>query len=129
MARRYVILHHSGHGPEHYDLMLECDEALATWQFPQNPFAAEAPPDFFDQLPCCRLADHRKAYLTYEGPVSGGRGEVRRVASGTCDILEAAADRWVFALSEGGEDGPAGRFELIHETGSAADAWWLRRVE
>ncbi|HBE68769.1 MAG TPA: hypothetical protein DDW52_11540 [Planctomycetaceae bacterium] len=30
-----------------------------------------------------RLIDHRRHYLTYEGPVSGNRGEVKRVASGT----------------------------------------------
>lgn len=30
-----------------------------------------------------RLADHRRVYLEYEGPLSGDRGEVRRVASGT----------------------------------------------
>jgi hypothetical protein len=35
-----------------------------------------------------RLADHRRAYLTYEGPVSGGRGAVTRVAEGTCEVQE-----------------------------------------
>lgn len=29
------------------------------------------------------LPPHRRAYLTYEGPVSGGRGVVRRVDAGT----------------------------------------------
>jgi len=28
------------------------------------------------------IGDHRPAYLTYEGPVSGNRGSVRRLASG-----------------------------------------------
>jgi hypothetical protein len=30
-----------------------------------------------------RLADHRLAYLDYEGPVSGDRGIVRRLDTGT----------------------------------------------
>lgn len=30
-----------------------------------------------------RIQDHRRLYLGHEGPVSGGRGSVRRVASGT----------------------------------------------
>lgn len=29
-----------------------------------------------------RIADHRRIYLEYEGPLSGGRGEVSRVARG-----------------------------------------------
>lgn len=31
-----------------------------------------------------RLADHRRAYLAYEGEISGGRGRVMRVAAGAC---------------------------------------------
>lgn len=31
-----------------------------------------------------RLADHRRAYLEYEGEISGGRGRVTRVAAGEC---------------------------------------------
>lgn len=34
------------------------------------------------------LPDHRAIYLTYEGPISGGRGEVRRVAQGVVHRLE-----------------------------------------
>lgn len=45
-----------------------------------GPFAAE------------RIADHREAYLTYEGQVSEGRGTVRRVAAGECEILEDSAE-------------------------------------
>ena len=32
------------------------------------------------------IGDHRREYLEYEGPVSGGRGEVRRVAGGECEL-------------------------------------------
>ena len=39
-----------------------------------------------------RQADHRRIYLDYEGPISGNRGHVRRVAGGECE-LHARTDR------------------------------------
>src|SRR5690606_16426343 len=33
-----------------------------------------------------RLADHRPVYLAHEGPISGGRGDVVRVAAGEIAI-------------------------------------------
>jgi len=116
-------------GAAHFDLMLECGEGLATWQFSQNPMAADASTECFDPIPCRRLADHRKAYLDYEGPVSGGRGQVRRVDGGVCELSETEDDRWVLYVKESREGGLRGRFELVRETESAADAWLLRRVE
>lgn len=41
-----------------------------------------------------RLPDHRSQYLDYEGPISGNRGEVRRLLAGTCTW-------WNLALGEG----------------------------
>ena len=75
--RRFAVLLHEGHGPTHYDLMLEVagEDRLATWRLgdwpPREGTGAEA------------LPPHRRAYLNYEGPVGGGRGTVRRVAAGT----------------------------------------------
>jgi hypothetical protein len=59
----------------HWDLMLEADEALRTWALEREPkpgvwIGAE------------RLPDHRKAYLEYEGPVSGERGRVTKWDAG-----------------------------------------------
>lgn len=76
---RYVVLQHTGYGEAHFDLMIEAAagaERLMTWRTPVWPLehgAALVP-----------LGAHRRAYLEYEGPVSGGRGQVRRVARGTC---------------------------------------------
>lgn len=39
-----------------------------------------------------QLPDHRSSYLEYEGPVSGGRGTVSRVESGTYEVLRESAD-------------------------------------
>ena len=77
---RYVVLHHTGHGDAHFDLMLEVDPAgpLLTFRLADWPVSVG--------VDASRLAGHRRAYLTYEGSVSRGRGEVRRVAAGTCAL-------------------------------------------
>ena len=87
MPSRFVILVHSGHGPTHYDLMVEHGPALATWQLETDPAAAENA-----DLPARRLADHRPAYLDYEGPIRGGRGHVRQADSGRCRLLAAESE-------------------------------------
>lgn len=50
--------------------------------------AIDWPPVAGDEL--IRLADHRSAYLDYEGPVSDNRGRVRRIAAGACDVAACA---------------------------------------
>ena len=63
---RFVVLEHDWNGV-HWDFMLEAGDDLRTW-------AMNAPPAPGQDLPARALADHRLAYLTYEGPVSGDRG-------------------------------------------------------
>ena len=50
-----------------------------------------------------QLADHRLAYLTFEGVLSDKRGNVVRVASGTYEEVLATKDRWIvdFAVAPG----------------------------
>src|SRR5690242_5049926 len=73
--RRFVVLYHEMPGTNerksHWDFMIQGDESLRTWALAEapgdnGPIAAEA------------LADHRLAYLDYEGPVMPDRGQVRR---------------------------------------------------
>jgi hypothetical protein len=80
---RYVVLHHTGYGEPHFDLMVETapDSPLATWRSAVWPFI-----EVTYQLE--HLADHRRTYLDYEGPVSGGRGMVRRVHAGTHTVVQ-----------------------------------------
>ena len=54
--------------------------ALATWRSTEWPVTATAI--------ITPLAEHRREYLDYEGPVSGDRGAVRRVAGGCHRILQ-----------------------------------------
>ncbi len=88
---RFVILKHQDRGNLHYDLMLEGDEKLITWNCSQNPLTHPA-------AECRRIADHRKAYLTYEGPVSQNRGAVQRIESGRYDAIEINESHWVVQL-------------------------------
>ncbi|MBX9677130.1 MAG: hypothetical protein K2X38_00100 [Gemmataceae bacterium] len=99
---RFVLLEHD-HPMLHWDLMLEEADGLRTWRLPSPTFGAadmEAEP----------LATHRKAYLDYEGPVSGGRGKIKRVDAGTY-------------RHEGNWDGEAGTLELIGESQTIRLQW------
>ena len=79
---RYVVLRHEQIPDPHFDLMFEQDDAsgagLLTWRSPVWPISGAVRLE--------RLNDHRVEYLTSDGPVSGNRGVVRRVAAGTCTL-------------------------------------------
>ena len=77
---RFVLLEHVW-GGVHWDFMLEAGEVLRTW-------AVDAPIVAERDLPARMLPDHRKAYLEYEGEISGQRGCVRRVDEGTYRTLD-----------------------------------------
>jgi len=96
MPKRFVILHHRLDQGEHWDLMLERGEVLWTWQLLLEPVNAASLP-----IPARRIADHRKDYLTYEGPVSGDRGTVRRVDSGTYQIESLGPERIELTIGAG----------------------------
>jgi hypothetical protein len=81
---RFVLLEHD-HPYPHFDLMLEGDQVLWTWRLAALP--SEVP------VEATRVADHRLIYLTYEGPVSGGRGSVRRVDHGEFTWRTSDPDR------------------------------------
>lgn len=83
---RFVILHHRGIPDPHYDLMLEggAGGKLVTWRVPRWPIGRAIGVE--------RLADHRREYLDYQGPVSGGRGYVERVEAGTYRLEEGTLD-------------------------------------
>ncbi|MFK7817989.1 MAG: DNA polymerase ligase N-terminal domain-containing protein [Planctomycetaceae bacterium] len=77
---RFVILEHD-HPVLHWDLMLEQPECLWTWRLSE-------PPEHSQTTNAKRIADHRKAYLEYEGPISGNRGSVTRWDAGTYAITQ-----------------------------------------
>ena len=77
IRRRFVILEHD-HPFLHWDFLIEKGEKLDAWRLLEFPKAGMR----VDALP---LPDHRRCYLEYEGPISGDRGSVRRVYSGTLE--------------------------------------------
>ena len=87
--RRFVVLRHTDRQGTHFDLMIDQKDGLATWKFTAPPEQAPRGP-----LPCTRIADHRRTYLDYEGPVSGDRGGVVRHDAGTACVSEKSPDRW-----------------------------------
>ncbi|QDT72490.1 ATP-dependent DNA ligase [Lacipirellula limnantheis] len=100
---RFVLLYHDcppAFGkPSHWDLMLERDGALLTWSLAELPptwctVGVRSPTDAGAQsINATRIADHRLEYLDYEGPISGGRGAVRRHDWGHYELLgETPAD-------------------------------------
>jgi len=86
-----VILEHTGTASYkpgvHWDLLCEAGETLRAWAFPESPFAVL-------QQKVTALPAHRAIYLDYEGPISGDRGCVRRVATGTYELLGESAAEW-----------------------------------
>jgi len=93
---RYVILHHETppgyQRPTHWDFMLETPDALRTWALAEKPAAGAT-------VAAEALDDHRKDYLTYEGPVAGDRGQVQRWDSGTYWIESVKKSRVVIILT------------------------------
>jgi hypothetical protein len=77
---RYVILEHD-HPVLHWDFLVEAGTALRAWRLDQPPQGGLV-------ISAQRLPDHRLIYLDFEGPISGGRGSVRRWDSGTCTLDE-----------------------------------------
>jgi hypothetical protein len=74
----FVFLHHQSPTDEHWDVMLETDSELMTWSIPPQCSSGAS-----FSCPATPLPPHRKHYLEYEGEVSGNRGKVSRIDTGT----------------------------------------------
>ncbi len=109
MALRFAILRHDGVETPHYDLLFETmpGSDLATWRSPVWPI--------IEPTEVVKLRDHRRAYLQFEGALSGGRGQVYRVAEGECEV-EQGQYRWlireIVIPGEIPTAGPGGGFVL-----------------
>jgi hypothetical protein len=88
---RFVVLKHD-HPTLHWDLMLEHGALLRTWRL------AAVPADGLS-IVATALGDHRLAYLDYEGPVSGNRGQVTRWDRGEYEASDWQDDKIVVRLA------------------------------
>ena len=95
---RYVVLFHelptTDARESHWDFMIERNGTLLTWAIDQRPKIGVV-------LMAERLADHRVAYLDYEGPISQNRGTVTQVDAGDFDWVEFQADRIAVRVTSG----------------------------
>lgn len=83
-----LLAHQLPDGASHVDWLIEPAAKPARDDANQRDLIAFRLADRLDvlpakaQIPVTRLADHRRLYLAYEGPVSGDRGTVKRLAEG-----------------------------------------------
>ena len=115
---RFVLLEHQWNGV-HWDLMLDTGDALRTW-------AIDAPVVPGIDLPARALADHRRFYLDYEGPVSGNRGSVRRIDQGTYESIEWTAECVRFHLKGSQLVGAAELRKTRSGTTETPEGWTFR---
>src|SRR5690349_5905350 len=91
---RFVVLHHTGIESPHFDLLFELeagDAKLTSLRCPRWPIKTG------DRLE--ESGEHRRDYLSYEGPVSQNRGSVVRVDEGTLEWRMILNDPFTIALS------------------------------
>ncbi len=128
MMPRFVLLFHECPAdlaaPGHWDFMLQRDAALRTWRLLELPASWQRGLATFlaadSSIAATRLADHRLAYLDYQGPVSGGRGAVTRVDCGEYRV--DFEDDGALRVELFGQN-LRGVVELLHGDG---DVWRLR---
>jgi 3',5'-nucleoside bisphosphate phosphatase len=132
---RFAVLHHTGWPghPDHYDLALELDQGngaddvvLKTFATLRDTFPLDAgspggregsersagPQARTDLLR--KIHNHRRSYLTYEGPVSHERGHVRRADEGGLSLASSTghAREDICAIFSGSK--LSGQFRLRH---------------
>ena len=136
---RFVLLYHTC-PPDfvrssHWDVMLEAGDALETWalfelprswkgvhaatqlRFPNCPPLANR-----DNVTAEKLAAHRLEYLEYEGPLSGMRGEVVQIASGSYRASRQDSEVWSFNPESGLIHGHV----MLSRAVTGATTWTMR---
>jgi hypothetical protein len=83
--------------------MLEDQGILATWALPQVPTIPA-------ELDAERLFDHNLHFLSYEGPLSQGKGGVTRVTAGKYQTVLRNEIVWIVHLYS---EMLTGRLELV----------------
>jgi hypothetical protein len=93
---RYVILEHTGTATykpgRHFDLMLEANGRLRTWELPKIPTDGTV-------ASAKALPDHRLEFLEFEGELTGNRGSVTRRDAGQYAVLSETAGEIVVEIT------------------------------
>ena len=85
--KRFVIQEHTTGTEVHWDLMLESDCTLQTYRLDKAPEEI-----LHNSSHAVKIFDHSLKFLTYQGPVNKGRGNVCIVETGTYRILQENHD-------------------------------------
>jgi len=93
-AKKFVIQKHSRADDIHWDLMLQTGEMLETYRL-------ELPPEklLLMSSAALKIFDHPLKFLTYEGSVNSGKGNVEIADSGTYQFLSEAENRKEMQIS------------------------------
>lgn len=86
--KKFVIQQHSTALGVHWDFMLELGDILQTYRLDKAPGEA-----LHCAVVATKIFDHPLKFLTYQGPVSKGRGSVRIIETGTYEMVHQAHDR------------------------------------
>jgi DNA polymerase Ligase (LigD) len=95
--------------------MIQSGDLLRTWALASEPADERA-------IAAQALADHRLAYLDYQGPLSDGRGCVARWDAGEYHVVSQQDDSVILALAGGRLQGLV---ELTRQPDSI-DQWTFR---
>ena len=109
---RFAVLRHDGIDAPHVDFLFETASGsmLQTWRLPTWPIR--------DVEEATRIRDHRPAFLTFQGPLTGDRGNVMRIDEGTC-TFESGPRRLAVQLSPSNQ-------RLLFEQDAGAETWHVR---
>ena len=110
--KRFVIQKHTKGKDIHWDFMLELGGVLQTYRLDKAPDET-----LHLAVNATKIFDHPLKFLTYQGPVNKGRGNVQITESGAYKIVHQAHNRIELSLS-----GKIlkGKFTLTHIEG---DNW------
>jgi hypothetical protein len=91
---KFVIQKHTRGKDIHWDLMLEAGEALETYRLilPPEKLIKET-------SPAVKIFEHPLRFLTYEGPVNQGQGNVKIADCGTYYAVGRESDRTELELA------------------------------
>ncbi|MDX1564099.1 MAG: hypothetical protein R3236_01780 [Phycisphaeraceae bacterium] len=117
-----VLFHEGGPQPDHYDWLFEDPDGGEKLVC----FRVDRPPGRWrsgERIRLDALAPHRPCYLTYEGPLSGGRGTVQLIERGRLHVQRWEWDRAEMRMQT---EAFSGRVVL---TGGGGGKWTMEVVE
>ena len=95
---KFIIHKHTDHNNEedHFDFMLETEDSLLTWRINKLDISLLDKPG---ELVTLKLKNHRKEYLSFEGPISCNRGFVEIYDQGNYSIINENQENYKIKLS------------------------------